>query len=109
MHVTVSGYREGYRSTSAAGMGCRMTVSQDVPDEYPEIPNFLSLPDEVLVKIMSFLPDSRDRVKLRYVSRRLLRISETPSLWRVFVWPDCNLREEKSLHNVMKVYGVHIY
>ena len=89
-------------------MGCRMTVSQDVPDEYPEIPNLLSLPDEVLVKIMSFLPDSRDRVKLRYVSRRLLRISETPSLWAVFVWPDCNLREEKSLHNVMKACGVHI-
>ena len=70
MQVTVSSYREGsgYRSTSAAGMGCRMTVSQDVPDEYIEIPNLLSLPDEMLVKIMSFLPDTRDRIKLRCVT-----------------------------------------
>ena len=88
-------------------MGCRMTVSQHVPDEYPEIPNLLSVPNEVLVKIMSFLP-ARDKVKLRYVSRKLLSISETPSLWHEFVWPDCNFREEKSLHTVMKACGVHI-
>ena len=73
-----------------------MTVSQHAPEEYPETPNLLSLPNEVLAKIMSFLPEARDRVKLRYVSRKLLSISGTPSMWCEFVWPDCNLREEKS-------------
>ena len=29
----------------------------------------LGLPNEVLVKIISFLPETRDRVKLRYVSK----------------------------------------
>ena len=40
---------------------------------------FLSLPNEVLVKIMSLLPETHERVKFRYVSRRLQKISETPS------------------------------
>ena len=47
----------------------------------------LDLPNEVLVKIISFLPETRDRVKLRYVSQEIRSISETPSLWRYFVWP----------------------
>jgi len=42
------------------------------------------------------------------VSRRLRSISETPSLWREFVWTDCNHREEKQLYNVLKIYGTHI-
>jgi len=50
-------------------------------DEDSEIPNLLSLPSEVLVKIVSFLSKACDRVTLRYVSRRLRSISETPSLW----------------------------
>ena len=56
---------------------------------------FLSLPNEVLVKIMSLLPETHERVKFRYVSRRLQKISETPSLWREVVWYDCSSREEK--------------
>ena len=43
---------------------------------------FSSLPNEMLVKIMSLLPETQDRVKFRYVSRRLQKISETPLLWR---------------------------
>ena len=69
---------------------------------------YLDLPSEVLVKIISFLPETRDRVKLRYVSQKIRSISETPSLWRYFVWPDCNPREAECLHNVMKTCGVHI-
>ena len=62
----------------------------------------------MLVKIISFLPGIRDRVKLRYVSRKLRRISaEAPSLWREFVW-FVNPRAEKCLHNVMKACGAHI-
>ena len=82
----------------------------DVIDELDDdlkIPNLLSLPNEVLVKIISFLPGIRDRVKLRCVSRKLRSISETPSLWREFVW-FVNPRAEKCLHNVMKACGAHI-
>ena len=68
----------------------------------------LGLPNEVLVKIISFLPETRDRVKLRYVSKEIRSISETPSLWRDFVWPDCNPCEAECLHNVMKACGVYI-
>ena len=39
------------------------------------------LPNELLVYIFSFLPTTRDIVKLRYVSLKIRSISETPSLW----------------------------
>lgn len=67
----------------------------------------LSTPEEVLVEIISFL-DMRDRLKLRYVSQKLRSISETPSFWRQFVWPDCNSRDERCLHYALKSWGVHI-
>ena len=84
-----------------------MTVSQRYPDENPETPNLLSLPNEVLVKIMLLLPETLDRIRLRYVSRRLRSISETPSVWRDLVWPDCNRREENCLCYVLKICGIH--
>ena len=99
-------------------MGCQMATNQRDPDRDenperdperdPEIPNILSLPTEVLVKIMSFLPETLDKINLRYVSRRLRSISETPLIWRVVVWSDCDRREEKCLYNALKVCGVHI-
>ena len=101
-------------SVSSSIMGCQLGMTKREPDEIPkteletETLNLLSLPNEVLVNIMLCLPDSRDRVKLRYVSRKLRSISETPSLWREFVWPDCNPREEKRLKIVMKSCGMHI-
>ena len=70
--------------------------------------NILSLPVELLVYIISFLPTVRDKVKLRYVSRRLRVVSETPSLWRKFVWPCYDRREERCVMNVLKACGVHI-
>ena len=90
-----------------------MAVSQHHPPDdkpsYAEAPDYLSsLPNEVLVKIISLLPETQDRVKLRYVSRRLQKISETPSLWREVVWRDCYSYEEERLHNVMKSCGIHI-
>jgi len=70
--------------------------------------NILSLPVELLVYIVSLLTDIRDRVKLRYVSRRLRSISEAPSLWRNFVWPHYDRLEERCLSNLFKVIGKHI-
>ena len=65
----------------------------------------LSLPVELLVYIISFLPTVRDKVKLRYVSRRLQVVSETPSLWSEFVWPLYDRREE---HSVLRDCGEYI-
>ena len=72
------------------------------------VDHFSLLPNEVLVKIISFLPETRDRAKLRYVSQKLRKISETPSLWREFVWPDCVRCEKERLHSVLKACGAHI-
>ena len=86
----------------------RTGIIEDESEDDLKTPNLLSLPDEVLVKIISFLPGIRDRVKLRYVSRKLRSIStESPSLWREFVW-FVNPRAEQCLHNVMKACGAHI-
>ena len=69
-------------------MGCQMAITKrerdpdivdDSSDDDLKTPNLLSLPDDMLVKIMSYLPGTYDRVKLRYVSRKLRSISETPS------------------------------
>ena len=70
--------------------------------------NLLSLPVELLVYIVSFLTEVRDKVKLRYVSRRLKDISETPSLWRKFVWRYYDRLEERCLCNLLKACGPHI-
>ena len=91
-----------------------MAVSQQHPPDdktsyAADSPGYLSsLPNELLVKIISLLPETQDRVKLRYVSRRLQKISETPSLWREVVWRDCYSYEEERLLNVMKSCGIHI-
>ena len=69
---------------------------------------FLSLPLELLVYITSFLSTTRDKVKLRYVSRRLRVVSETPSLWSEFVWPLYDRREERAVTNVLKTCGDYI-
>ena len=70
---------------------------------------FMSFPAELLVYIISFLTTTRDKVKLRYVSRRLrVAVSETPSLWNEFVWPLYDRREERSVMNVLKTCGDYI-
>ena len=70
--------------------------------------NILSLPVELLVCIVSFLTNVRDKVKLRYVSQRFRSISETPSLWRKFFWPYYDHLEERCLSNVLKTCGRNI-
>ena len=66
------------------------------------------LPNELLVHKFSFLPTSRDIVKLWYVSRKIRSISETPSLWKKLFWPWYDEREEKSLNEALKVCGTHV-
>ena len=89
-------------------MGCQMTVSRRYSDKDAKTPNLLSLPTEVLLKIISHLPETLDRIRLRYVSRRLRSISETPSVWRELVWPDCDRHEENCLRHLLKICGIHI-
>ena len=66
------------------------------------------LPIELLVYIFSFLPTSRDIVRLRYVSRKIRSISETSTLWKNFLWPWYDSREERSVNEVLKACGTHI-
>ncbi|XP_065914507.1 uncharacterized protein [Dysidea avara] len=71
--------------------------------------NLLTLPTELLIYIISFLSSLRDRVKLRYVSRWMRHVTEgTPSLWKEFVWPYYDSREECSVKEVLKVCGQHV-
>ena len=63
---------------------------------------------ELLVYIFSLLPTSRDIVRLRYVSRKMRNVSATSSLWRNFLWPWYDRREERSVNDVLKKCGTHI-
>ena len=82
--------------------------SNGVQDNEPPLNNLLTLPIELLVYITSFLTSARDVVKLRCVSRRLRSVSETPSLWRKFTWPQFDVREERCVKSVLKVCGQFI-
>ena len=66
------------------------------------------LPIELIVYIFSLLPTSRDIVRLRYVSRKIRSISETSILWKNFLWPWYDSREERSVNEVLKTCGTHI-
>jgi len=70
--------------------------------------NILDLPVELLVFIISLLPSSRDLVKLRYVSKSFLALTEVPLLWRKFVWPLYRRIEETSIIEALKVNGSYI-
>ena len=67
-----------------------------------------ALPIELLVYIFSFVTSTHDRVKLRYVSQLLKAAVETPSLWRDFIWPHYDFREERCIENVLKSCGRHV-
>ena len=57
--------------------------------------NFSTLPTELLVYIISFLT-------IRYVSRKLRSACEIPLLWREFVWPYFDFREECCVYGCVK-------
>ena len=66
-----------------------------------------NLPTELMVHVASFMT-ARDKVKLRYVSKRLRSVIETPSLWGEFVWPYYHTGDEGCVNNVLKVCGQHV-
>ena len=70
--------------------------------------NIVTLPNELLVHIISFLTCVREVVKLRYVSRRFLSICETPSLWRELIWPLFDIREKHCVKSVLKSCGKYV-
>ena len=64
------------------------------------------LPTEVLVKIMTYLP-TRDRIMMRYVSRKCQEVSEVPLFWKEFVWP-YGSRHVSSVSSIFKACGEHM-
>ena len=80
-------------------------MEQNIADINPL--RLVELPIELLVYIFSLLPTSRDIVRLRYVSRKIRSISETSTLWKNFLWPWYDSREEKSVNEVLKACGTH--
>lgn len=69
--------------------------------------NLITLPAELLVYIMSLLV-IHDRIKLRYVSRRLRRVSKVAALWSEFVWPYFERRHEYYVSDTLKACGEHV-
>ena len=76
-------------------------------EEEPDY-NLLALPVEILVYIFSLLPLTRDKARLRYVSRRTRLVSDTPSLWTEFVWPHYTTREERCVNGILKACGGYV-
>ena len=68
----------------------------------------VDFPIELLVYVLSFVTSARDRVKLRYVSLRLRAAVEVPSLWRQFIWPNFDFREENSIKDTLKFCGRYV-
>ena len=66
-----------------------------------------NLPTELLLELMSYLP-TRDKVTMRYVSRRFRDVSEIPSLWKEFLWLEYEPRHVCSVSSVLKVSGEHV-
>lgn len=70
--------------------------------------NLITLPAEILVYIISLLV-IRDRIKLRYVSRRLRCVSEVAALWSEFVWPYFESRnDEHYVSDTLRACGEHV-
>ena len=65
------------------------------------------LPTELLVMILSYL-SIHDIISMQFVSQRFKEISETPSLWKKFVWPDYEPRHVHSMRKLLKAYGQHV-
>jgi len=71
--------------------------------------SLLMIPTELLVYIISYILPVCERVKLRYVSRRLKQVIEgTPTLWKEFVWPYYDSCDKCILKEILTVCGQHI-
>ena len=69
--------------------------------------SLLILPTELLVMILSYL-SIRDIIKMQFVSQRFKEISGTPSLWKKFVWPDCEPHHMCMVRKALKTHGIHV-
>ena len=69
--------------------------------------SLINLPTELLVMILLYLP-MRDRIMIRCVSRRFRDVSEFPSLWKDFLWPDYEPRHVCSVSNALKACGENV-
>ena len=69
--------------------------------------NLITLPPELLVYIMSLLV-LRDKINLRYVSRRLRFVSEVAILWSNFVWPYFEGERKHYVSDTLKACGEHV-
>jgi len=85
-----------------------LTMDQNTNSNGKPLNSFITLPTELIVHIFSFLTNIRDVVKLRYVSRRFRSACEIPSLWREFIWPRLDIREESCVKSVLKLYGQNV-
>ena len=79
----------------------------ELEDDNNYCTSLLILPTELLVMILSYL-SIRDIIKMQFVSQRFKEISETPSLWKKIVWPDCEPRHMCSVRKVLKTHGIHV-
>ena len=68
----------------------------------------VDFPIELLFYMLSFVTNARDRVRLRYVSLRLWAAVEVPSLWRQFIWPNLDFREENSIKDTLEFCGRYV-
>ena len=68
----------------------------------------LTFPVELLVYIFSFLTNARDKLSLSGVSRLFRSISQTPSLWREFIWPHLDSSEKPAVKNMLEYHGANI-
>ena len=78
-----------------------------VQDDSNYCTSLLILPTELLFMILSYL-SIRDIISMQFVSQRFREISETPSLWNKFVWPDYEPRHVCSVSKVLKTHGEHV-
>ena len=66
-----------------------------------------SVPTELLIKIFSYMT-TRDKVTMRYVSRKFRDATKTPSMWKEFVWPNYEPHHVCIVSNVLKEHGEHV-
>ena len=85
-----------------------LSSTDDKKDNYSI--NLLSLPTELLVKIMFYLP-MYDRMMMLYVSQRLWNLAEVPLLWRnftLFRQPCQKHHHMDNIKNLLKVISKHV-
>jgi len=83
-------------------------MDQKSSDRSHPLYTLVNFPMELLVCIITFLTSTRDRVKLRYVSQRIRAAVEVQSLWKEFIWPNYDFREENAINSVFKSCGRHV-